>query len=418
MTASGTASRFRRIGVVASRPPYSHFLIGQGLDQIGIWINRTTIGWLVWDLTQSPAWLGAAAFLSLAPTIFLGPVGGVLADNMPKQRLLGGAKSISVIAMLVIAALVALNIRSPLAVLAVVTTVGCAFALTQASGKTIISELVERADLSPAVALNSIVINLATFVGPGLAGLLILGFGIAAALSVSACLTLIYVVIVVRLPLPGKIRVKRSKFWSATHDGFTFVLREPGMAPLFALHAAFSIVARPFMDMAPGIASTFFALGPGGLAAITSTVGAGAVIGGIWLAQRGGAGLGAVILGASLVLDLSLLAFLVAPGLVIALPIAAIFGAAMVVRAAGIQTMLQLGTEEAFRGRVLGFYLLVLHGGGALGGLAIGFVAEDVGIRSALGVTALIALLLWSWIAVTRYRSIAALERQDRNAAT
>ena len=141
------------------------------------------------------------------------------------------------------------------------------------------------------------------------------------------------------------------------------------------------------MELLPEFAAAVFASGADGLAVLTSTVGAGAVLGGLWLARRSSdpAGLTTIALGNTLVLALALLAFVASDRWWIALPALAVLGACMVITGVGTQTLLQLSVAGSMRGRVLSLYGIIFRGGPAIGALIMGIASERAGSPPALG---------------------------------
>ena len=189
------------------------------------------------------------------------------------------------------------------------------------------------------------------------------------------------------------------------------------IAPLLLLLLAVGLCARPFVELLPGFADAVFDAGAEGLAMMTSTVGGGAIVGGLWLARRDGhRGLTSVALASPLLLALALGGFVSSERLWLALPALAVAGFAMVAGGVGTQTLLQLAVDGRLRGRVLALYGLIFRGGPALGALAMGALSEVYGLRLPLAAGALLAAL--AGVAVwTRRRTItAALEPTEQAA--
>jgi predicted MFS family arabinose efflux permease len=154
------------------------------------------------------------------------------------------------------------------------------------------------------------------------------------------------------------------------------------------------------VEMLPGFAAAVFRGGPETLALLTSTFGAGAIAGGLWLAGRGDSGkLRGVVLVAALCVAVGLALFAATDNLWVAVPATALIGLALVITGAGSQTLIQLHVAQEMRGRVLSLYGLILRGGPAFGALVIGWVAEFVGLRWPIAggalLVALAAIVVW-----------------------
>jgi predicted MFS family arabinose efflux permease len=127
---------------------------------------------------------------------------------------------------------------------------------------------------------------------------------------------------------------------------------------------------------------------------LSSTIGIGAIVGGLWLAQRADqSGLARVVLGSSVLIALTVLAFALSRWFWPAVACVALSGVAMVVAGAGTQTVLQTAVEEGMRGRVLSLFGLIFRGGPALGALAIGGASEAFGLQAPQAAGALLGLL-------------------------
>jgi len=177
-------------------------------------------------------------------------------------------------------------------------------------------------------------------------------------------------------------------------EGVRYTVRHPGIGPLLLLHAVLAVSARPFVELLPGFAAEVFGRGAPGLATLSSTVGIGAIVGGLWLAQRGAtARLTQVALASSLLVALAILGFALSDRFEVAVVCVAFAGFGMVVAGAGTQTALQAAVEERMRGRVLSLFGLIFRGGPALGALVMGAASELFGLQAPLALGAALGIL-------------------------
>ena len=247
---------WRRLVDVATTPPYSWYLLGQAADTIALWMQRLALGWLVWELTQSAAWLGAVSFLKFAPTMVLGLIGGVLADRFSRGHIVLAAQAVTVAQSALIAVLLALDGLNLPILVALMLMVGIALGLSQASSKTVVNELVPRDRLGAAIALNSVVFNVSQLIGPAIAGLVMVFFGMIAcfvAITFLFAINLaVFAVIMPRIRNPA--RPSSEPMLRAIATALGFCMRHPAIAPLLALHLAFTFATRPILDMLPAFA--------------------------------------------------------------------------------------------------------------------------------------------------------------------
>jgi predicted MFS family arabinose efflux permease len=377
------------------------YVAGNSVSLIGTWMQRTGVGWLAWELSHSGAVLGLVAFADLFPGVLIGPFGGALADRVDRLRVIKIAQSLIMLQALALFVLTASGAITVPLLVALVLFQGAVIGFNQPARLALIPNLVARPDLATAVAINSIVFNTARFIGPALAGVAIVALDVSAVFALNALSFLAFLFALSRLRLEASAAPRsRRSMLGAIADGLAYALRHPGIGPILLLQAVLAVCARPFVELLPGFAAEVFARGAPGLATLSSTIGIGAIAGGLWLAQRPGqAGLPEIVLGTSVMVALTTLAFAICPWFWPAVACVALAGCAMVVTGAGTQTVLQTAVDEDMRGRVLSLFGLIFRGGPALGALAMGAASEALGLQAPLTAGALIglvaALLLW-----------------------
>src|SRR5215831_3557764 len=157
------------------------FWSGQLVSLIGTWMQSVGQAWLVLELTRSPFSLGFVNALQFLPVLFLSTVGGALSDRLSKRRILLVTQAAMMVQALVLPALVATGHVRYWHVAVLASVYGLGRAIDIPARQAFVTDLVGRADLPNAVALNSLVFNGARIVGPAAAGLLIDRFGVALA---------------------------------------------------------------------------------------------------------------------------------------------------------------------------------------------------------------------------------------------
>ncbi len=394
----------RLIPETLKQPNYGAYVAGNSLSLVGTWMQRIAVGWLAWELSHSGAVLGLVAFADLAPTLMIGPFGGALADRFDRRRLLTIGQSINMTLSFLLAALTASGAMTvPLLVL-IIGVNGAVIGINQPARLALVSGLVPRSYLPTAVAVNSLVFNLARFIGPAIAGIVILHFGTALVFLLNALSFIAFLIALQRLDLPARAADpagrRQPSMLEAIGEGFRFVLGHPGIGPLLALHATMSITARPYVELLPGFAGEVFDRGAGGLAMLSSAVGLGAIAAGLFLAQRGlRDGLATTALLAALLMALSALGLALSPTFWLATIMAAAGGFGMVTAGVGTQTLLQTSVEEDIRGRVLSLFGLIFRSGPAFGALLMGVASEVAGLRWPLAIGAVLGamafLMVW-----------------------
>ena len=162
-------------------PNYRLFWFGQVVSMVGTWMQRIGQAWLVLRLTDSPLALGVVTACQTLPVLLLALFGGVIADRMPKRRVLVITQGVMLAQASLLAVLTAGGWISLVQLYILAAVLGTASALDNPTRQAFVKELVGPEDVPNAVALNSIVMNTARLIGPALGGLTIAAFGVAGA---------------------------------------------------------------------------------------------------------------------------------------------------------------------------------------------------------------------------------------------
>ncbi len=389
-----------KIAETLRSPNYGSYVVGNGISLIGTWMQRIAVGWLTWELTGSPIWLGIIAFADLFPAVILGPISGAIADRRDRLRLVQVSQGFSCLQAVTLFALAVTGNISVVALATLSLFLGIVTAVNQPARLALVPSLVQAHQLNSAIGINSVIFNLARFIGPAISGVIIANGHVSWVFAINAVSFGFFLFILLRLRLtrPFKTNRTRKRFLAELLEGFAYAVRDTHISALLLLLIAIGLGVRPLVELLPGLASAVFSGGPQTLALLTATLGAGAIVGGLWLAGRDHEGdLSWTVLVAALALGLALLVFVSSTSLWVAVPAMAALGLAMSITGAGIQTLLQLYVDSDMRGRVLSLYGLILRGGPAIGALTMGWLAEFFGLRWPLagGAVLLAAAALW-----------------------
>ena len=390
------------------------YITGNAISLVGTWMQRIAVGWLTWELTQSGFWLGLVSCADLLPAVFFGPFGGVLADRFNRRRIMMITQMIALVQATVLFTLTVAGLINVELLALLVLVNGVVIGFNQPARLALMPSLVPREDLSTAIAINSVAFNLARFLGPAVAGLLIVTIGVAGAFAANALSFLAFVIALSRLRLTAEAETGagggRASVLEQLGEGIAYTVRHPGIGPMLLLLAMVSLGVRPFVELMPGFAAQVFGRGAEGLAMLSSTVGIGAVITGVWLARRGGGGLTRLVLLNALFVSLAIIAFTASDNFWLGLLAVGVAGMAMVATGVSMQTLMQMSVDGAMRGRVLSLYGIIFIGGPAAGALIMGALSEAFGLRLPLAAGATLAVAVWLWTWRKRKAIAAALE--------
>jgi len=375
---------------------YAAFWTGAFASNIGTWMETVAVGVLVTTQTGQAGWAGLVAAAAFVPNAFLGPLGGALADRIPRRRLLLGSVTVQAVLAGVLTTLAALDAAEPWNVTLIVLASGCAGAIGFPAYQSLMPDLVPREELPAAVALGSAQWNLGRVIGPAIAGIVIdvAGFEWAFAINTLSFLAVIAAIAPLRLPAPRPR--EGESIATAIRDGARYASREPGIRAVMTYLALNSLLAAPFIALVPAVALTVFDNEDTGTAALVTAQGVGAVlmalsIGG--LAHRFGQR--RVLLGGLAVLPPALVAYALAPTLEVGVVTIFFVGAAYLCCLSSFTTIAQLRAPNELRGRVMSALMVLLGVLYPIGSVLQGAIADEIGMRATTaGAAVLLALAL------------------------
>jgi MFS family permease len=264
------------------------FTVGSVVSWLAFFVQMLAVSWLTWELTHSSAWLGIIAFLDTAPFFLFGPIGSVLTDRMDRDKLLLAAESCALVRALALALASASGLLDIhlLAALTFIHGMIHAFGVPAQFG--LLPRAVSKANLCPAIAINSAYRTLAMFAGPALAGIVLAWFPVYTAFLINAFGYVVYLAVLMMMGLPPAARAEPSGkgYYGDYIDGLRYTIAHPAIALLFLL-TFFNDGLRGITGrLLPAFADKVFGLGSTGLAILAGATGIGAAIASIWLAQR------------------------------------------------------------------------------------------------------------------------------------
>ena len=398
-------TRVRRLGRDTFRSlhnrNYRLYFIGQTVSVSGTWMQGLAQAVLILHLTHNNGTaLGLVTAFQFLPMLLLGAWGGVLADRFDKRKLLYGTQIGAGILALALGIIVSTGAAAVWNVYLMSVLLGFVNVVDNPARQTFVLEMVGRDDLPNAVSLNSVVMNSSRIVGPAIGALLIKSFGIAPCFYINAAS---YVGVIVALSLMDASllerlpRVERAK--GQLREGLRYAWSERMVRTPLLMMAVIGTLAFNFQVVIPLIATKTFHSDAGGIGLLLSTMGAGAVLGGLSVASRRGVSYRRLIT-LSMLMGVSILAAAAAPTL--ATEVVAIFamGASAFAFIATANTTIQLTAAPEMRGRVMALYAIAFLGSTPIGGPIIGSISQQFGPRAGLavgGVAAILATAAAGW---------------------
>ena len=408
--------RFDAILFALGNRDYRIYTAGNICSHFGMWAYRIALQWLTWKLTGSAFWLGAIAMADLFPTVFLAPIAGAITERVNRLGMMRFSMLFTTAQAIVLAYCCFTDIVTIELVFILTLLLGLVLAINHPVRLVIVPNMVGREALASAVAINSLIFNVARVAGPSIAGGIIavagdewvVGAGIVFAFNAVGngifAIALFSIRVVQEGITSSKAPLKRIP--AEIRAGFSYTFSHSGLGKMIILLFIVGICGRTYIDLFAGVVETIFQRGPDALGMLVSSVGVGAVLGGFWLAQRGYIkGLTRIVLLNVLILALALIVFALSTNFYVAVAAVLIGGFVITVAGTGEHTLIQASVDEHMRGRVVSLYGAISRGCPSLGSLMMGWIGDHVGLRWPIAGGAVICIALWAWF----YRRRAAL---------
>jgi MFS family permease len=380
---------------------YRLWFIGQSASLVGTWMQFTAQGFLVFQLTHSPAFLGYVGFASGAPIWLFMLFGGVVSDRMSRRNLLLMTQTTLMILAFGLAALTFLGHIQPWHIVMLAFAAGITNAFDTPARQAFVVELVEKKDLVNAIALNSIMFNLAIAVGPAVAGV------VYALLGPAWCFTINGISFVAVLSALLMMRIKahppREHMGTALGDireGLLYVVSHPIIRILVATVSVTTVFGMSFATLMPAWAVTILGGDSTTNGFLQSARGIGSLISGLMIASLARARIkGKLLTIGSFIFPMLLLLWSAMRWLPLSLLVLVGVGWGSMLIYNMANALVQSIVPDSLRGRVISIYSLGFFGMFPLGALLIGAVAQAIGEPStvALGASVMLvfACLLW-----------------------
>ena len=368
---------------------------GAFVSNVGTWMQRTAQDWLVLtELTHNNATdVGIVMACQFGPQLFLLPLTGYAADHFDRRKVLLVTQSVMGLLALGLGLLTVTHAVQLWQVYLFALGLGCAAAFDAPARQTFVAELVAEEHLSNAVALNSTSFNAARMIGPAVAGLMISAIGTGWVFLVNA---LSFVAVLISLSqlrvheLHVKARAPRSR--GALVEGFRYVWGRPDLKAALLMLFLVGTFGLNFPIFISTMSVGVFHKGAGEYGILSSVMAIGSVTGALLAAGRPSPRRGILMSGA-LVFGVGLALAAIIPNYILFGLVLVMIGVAAQTFTTSANTIMQLSTDPAMRGRVMAIFMAIALGTTPIGAPAIGWVADRFGPRWGLGVGAVAGLL-------------------------
>ena len=391
-------------------PNYRLWFYGQTASLMGTWMQTTAQGFLIYQLTQSAAYLGYIGFAAGIPSWLFMLFGGVISDRMPRRKLL----VITQVAMMLLAFALGLltlsGLVQPWHIILLAFLLGVANAFDAPARQSFTLEMVDREDLTNAIALNAAMFNTGTAVGPAIAGLFYVWFGPGWCFLINGISFLFVIAALLKMKLRPFVRPE--KYTSPMYDlreGLRYVAAHKIIRSIILVVGVFTLLGWSFGTLVPEWAVNVLKGDATTNGLLQSLRGVGALMGALFIAALGrNIHRGKWVTAATFAFPVLLAIFAFVRWLPLSLVILMAVGWSTITLMNLCNALVQSQVSDQLRGRVMGIYTLVFMGIMPIGALMFGFLADSVGSPVTLWITSglLLTFGVVVWFAIPKLRQL------------
>ena len=382
---------------------------------IGPWMQAYAQSWLIFSLTQSNFYLGVDSFLGQLPVLMFMLIGGVIADRHDRRRLLTGSQYVQAFSAFTLTVLVVNGHITVWHVFALSFISGCGQAFGGPAYQSLIPSLVPRKDLPNAIALNSTQFNLSRVLGPVAGGAVLATIGMAWCFGLNGLSFFIVVIALMTLRVPKHVMsTEKRDLGRDLRGGLHYVRDNRLMLTLTLLVFVSTFLVWPLLTLLPAFATnvlTGLGLPQTRLWVLMACQGLGAIVGALAIGSFGRfPHMGRTLLLVQIALGVLLASFALSRALPLSLILIFASGMFFMALFSISFSLVQLTVPDELRGRVVSIYMVSLRGGGPLGGLAAGWLADKFTAPNVIAVNGvLLSLVALSLFVFGRGRSLRAV---------
>ena len=363
------------------------------ISNIGSWAQRVAQDWLVLELTQSGIYLGIVTAIQFAPFLFFSLHGGAFADRFAKRKLLIGTNALGAFSAMALGTLVMTNLVELWHVFALAAVLGISTAIDAPVRQTFAADIVGHDDLPNAVSLNSANFNAGRLVGPALSGLLIAAFGTGPSFLVNGISYLFAIAALMAMNEKEFFYQERAKSKTNVREGLHYALARPDIYVVMLIVFFLGTFGLNFQIFNALMATKEFGKGPAAYGLLGTFVAIGSFSGAIASARLERFRKTRFVILAGGAFALAILVLSILPNYTAYAIFLPICGVTALITMITANSIVQVNSDPAIRGRVMGIYLLIFMGGTPVGSPVIGLMAEAIGIRSTIAACGAICLI-------------------------
>jgi MFS family permease len=396
-TTNDMKNKFNNPFVSLKHKNFRYYWIGMCISLIGTWMQNIAQPWLAYTLTKSPFLLSLIGTVQFTPVLLFSIFSGVIIDKLPKKRILLFTQTASLIITLILALLVWTGRIKYWHILIMSAALGVVNTFDMPTRQSFVVELVGKEDLMNAIALNSMVFNVARIIGPAIAGILMGYAGITVcffANSISFAAVVISLIFIKPISAHSKPK-NNSRILDEVKDGIKYIYHHNILLESLIVIAIVGTFAPNFNVLVPVFAKEVLKQNETGFGLLMSFLGLGSFFGAMFIATLSKSGpkkfvmyIVPFIVGALMIITGYTNIYLMT-GIFLA-----VTGFFFISFTSNANSTLQLNTSNEYRGRVMSIYTLVFAGSTPIGNLYAGLITERFTARIGFAACGGIIILL------------------------
>jgi MFS family permease len=391
-------------------PNFRLWFFGQIISLFGTWMQNTAQAYLIYELTRSPAYLGYVGFAAGVPSWLFMLYGGVIADRVSRRNLMVITQTAMLVLAFILAGLAFSGLVQPWHILVLSFALGTANAFDAPARMALIPEMVEKEDLTNAIALNGTMFNAAIVLGPAIGGLIYAAFGPGWCFTINGISFIAVIIALLLMKLPHRPPAgSHAPALAELAEGVRFVLKNHVVQALIIVVGITALFGQSYVTLIPAWAVDVLGGDARTNGLLRSAQGFGALIGVLSIASMGRFNYrGKLLTAGTFAFPVLLFVFSLIRLLPLSLlSIACVGGTVVFIFNLG-NSLTQSNVPDALRGRVMSIYSLTFFGGMPIGSFVLGQIAEHTSEALALqaGAVTMLACAALVWLLAPRVRRL------------
>lgn len=384
------------------------------VSNLGSWMQLTATGYFIAKLAGNPhtasLFLGFQGLGRAVPVLLLSPLAGLVADTLPRRRILFWTNSIMSLLALLLAIFTSLGWMNIVGLILINSANAAAMSFDSPARQSWVPLMVPREYIGNAIGLNSVAFNAPAVIGPAVAGILIASIGIAGSFYVNAIATLAVVVALLFMqPAPPSTKRSEEPVLQSIAYGLRFLYHHKILGWIITVFIVTALLVRPYSTLLPAFVVNTLHANAKGLGIAIAATGVGGFAGALLTAYLGARERRGIVWAASaIIMSLGVLALGFVWNLYLSLPVLFVIGTATLTFLGASNTLIQTLSPDDVRGRAISVYTMVALGLVPGGAMILGAIASLIGLHIAFlisgGVTAI--FILWLWLARPILRTV------------